>query len=508
MAIMVFKMFTKVIICPILLLTAVALIRTFLVHQPPPPLVCNPEDDDYIFEEKRNLSDRLSSAIQFETVTTDAHSYNSEELRRFGDHLKKTFPAIHSSSFITREIVNNLSLLYTVQGNDSSLKPYLLSGHLDVVPVDETQWTVSPFGGVKKGGFIYGRGTIDAKHIVMGTLEALEYLLEKGFRPNRSFFLAFGHDEEASGFDGASYISALLQARNVTLEYLLDEGMMVINNTIPGLNVPVAMVGVTEKGYANLKISLNGKPGHSSLPPKETTIVILAKSISKLLGTSHPSMFGKGPEKAMLEAAAPYASFPFKFVYANIWLFRPLLSWMFGLRPHSNSLVRTTTAVTMISGGIKANVIPGEVSAIVNHRVHPADSIEEVIDYDRYLLNNDKLEIETIESNPPHPISSFDDDSFGYQTLKYSIRQIYPNSAVVPTIMVANTDSKWYLPLTKSIYRFSPVNIIPEDTSRLHGNDERISIKNYEQVVNFYYHLIVNSNGNKLAFQQHTHQEL
>ncbi|XP_067126025.1 N-fatty-acyl-amino acid synthase/hydrolase PM20D1-like [Centruroides vittatus] len=508
MAIMVFKMFTKVIICPILLLTAVALIRTFLVHRPPPPLSCNTQEDGYISDEKRNLSGHLSQAIQFETVTTDIHSYNSEELARFGDHLKKIFPAIHSSSFITREVINNISLLYTVQGNDSSLKPYLLSGHLDVVPVDETQWTVFPFGGIKKDGFVYGRGTIDAKHIVMGILEALEYLLEKGFRPTRSFYLAFGHDEEASGFDGASHISALLQARNVTLEYLLDEGMMVFNNTIPGLNVPVAMVGVTEKGYATLKISVSGQTGHSSLPPKETTIVILAKSISRLVGTSHPSMFGKGPEKDMLEAAAPYASFPFKFVYANIWLFRPFLSWIFSLQPHSNSLVRTTTAVTMISGGIKSNVVPGEASAIVNHRVHPADSIEEVIDHDRYLLNNDDLEIETLESIPPHPISPFSSDSFAYQTLKYSIRQIYPDCAVVPTIMVANTDSKWYLPLTRAIYRFSPVNIITEDTARLHGNDERISIKNYEQVVNFYYHLIINSNGNKLAFQQHTHQEL
>ncbi|XP_023243055.1 N-fatty-acyl-amino acid synthase/hydrolase PM20D1-like [Centruroides sculpturatus] len=486
MAIMVFKMFTKVIICPILLLTAVALIRTFLVHRPPPPLSCNPQDDDHISEEKRNLSEHLSQAIQFETVTTDIHNYNSEELGRFGDHLKKIFPAIHSSSFITREVINNISLLYTVKGNDSSLKPYLLSGHLDVVPVDETQWMVFPFGGIKKDGFVYGRGTIDAKHIVMGILEALEYLLEKGFRPTRSFYLAFGHDEEASGFDGASHISALLQARNVTLEYLLDEGMMVINNTIPGLNVPVAMVGVTEKGYATLKVSLSGQPGHSSLPPKETTIVILAKSISRYLR----------------------ASFPFKFVYANIWLFRPILSWIFSLQPHSNSLVRTTTAVTMISGGIKSNVVPGEASAIVNHRVHPADSIEEVIDHDRYLLNNDNLEIEIIESTPPHPISPFSSDSFGYQTLKYSIRQIYPDCAVVPTIMVANTDSKWYLPLTKAIYRFSPVNIRTEDTARLHGNNERISIKNYEQVVNFYYHLIINSNGNKLAFQQHTHQEL
>ncbi|GIX76722.1 hypothetical protein CEXT_296021 [Caerostris extrusa] len=128
-----------------------------------------------------------------------------------------------------------------------------------------------------------------------GILEAFEYLLEKGYRPQRSFYIAFGHDEESHGWDGAQQISALLRSRNITLEYILDEGTFVLESMIPGIEFPLAMVSVSEKGRVNLELTVHDTPGHSSFPKKETPIVILAKALAKLEGDVFPTQFGKGP---------------------------------------------------------------------------------------------------------------------------------------------------------------------------------------------------------------------
>ncbi|XP_013779433.1 N-fatty-acyl-amino acid synthase/hydrolase PM20D1-like [Limulus polyphemus] len=493
---------TLVLVCLISLGTII--LRAVLIEKPRAPSKCTSTDNDFI-SETRGLSLRLAEAIRFRTISWAVQKYEREELKKFGEFIRKSFPLIHSAPYVNREVINELSLLYTVKGTDSSLKPYLLAGHLDVVPVDSNLWEVPPFDGrVVNKTYVYGRGTIDAKHIVMGILEALEFLLEKGYQPKRSFYIAFGHDEEVTGVDGAAQISKVLQERGVQLEYILDEGMMVLNGTIPGVDVPVATVGVTEKGSLSVKLTVNGTPGHSSFPPPETAIVVLAKALSKLEGSCHPSMFGKGPERTMLEALAPYASFPFKVVYSNIWFFSPLLSWFLSLKPHSNALLRTTTSVTMVSGGVKLNVIPTSASAVVNHRIHPAQTVAEVLEYDQNLIDDQRVEIEVLDATEPHPVSPHGDDVFGFQTLRKSIYQIFPGSAVAPTMLIANTDTRWYLSLSKVIYRFSPINILPKDLSLIHGNNERISINNYEQVVNFYYHMMINSDEEKLE-DKHEH---
>ncbi|XP_076350590.1 N-fatty-acyl-amino acid synthase/hydrolase PM20D1-like isoform X2 [Tachypleus tridentatus] len=442
------------------------ILRAVLIEKPHTPSKCTSMDADFI-SETRGLSLKLAETIRFRTISWSARQYEREELKKFGEFIRKSFPLIHSTPYINREVINELSLLYTVKGTNSSLKPYLLAGHLDVVPVDSSLWEVPPFDGrVVNKTYVYGRGTTDAKHIVMGILEALEFLLEKGYQPKRSFYIAFGHDEEVTGVNGAAHISKALQKCGVQLEYVLDEGMMVISGAILGVHVPVAM----------------------------------------LEGSCHPSMFGKGPERTMLEAVAPYASFHFKMVYSNIWFFSPLLSWFFHLKPHTNALSRTTTSVNMVSGGLKLNVIPPSASAVVNHRIHPAQTVSEVLEYDQNLINDQRVEIEVLDSIEPHPISPHGDDVFGFQVLRKSIHQVFPTSAVAPTMLIANTDTRWYLPLSKVIYRFSPLDILPDDLSRFHGNNERISIKNYEQVVNFYYHMMINSDEEKLE-NKHGHSD-
>ncbi|HEU5260007.1 MAG TPA: M20/M25/M40 family metallo-hydrolase [Gemmatimonadales bacterium] len=176
-----------------------------------------------------------------------------------------------------RETVRTHSLLYTWRGSDPSLKPILLTGDLDVVPVEpgtEAKWQEEPFGGRIADGFIWGRGAIDNKSAIVGTLEAVEMLLGEGFRPVRTVYLAYGHDDEVGGMGGAREIAALLKSRGVGLEMVLDEGGVIGEGILPGISAPVALVGIAEKGFVSIELSARTAGRHSSLPPPQSTIGI------------------------------------------------------------------------------------------------------------------------------------------------------------------------------------------------------------------------------------------
>lgn len=179
--------------------------------------------------------------------------------------------------------MNNYSLLFHVQGSDSSLAPYLLCSHLDVVPAHADKWEVDPFGGVVKDGFVYGRGATDVKNSLMAIMESLNYLITNKFEFQRSLWIAFGHDEEINGFDGARHIAETFRKKGIThFEYLLDEGMMIFSSSlVPGVNDYVAIIGVSEKGYSTIELNATAYSGHSSKPPEETAITILGRAVSK-----------------------------------------------------------------------------------------------------------------------------------------------------------------------------------------------------------------------------------
>ena len=131
---------------------------------------------------------------------------------------------------------------------------------------------------------------------------------------------------------------------------------MILKN-IQGILNPIAMIGVTEKGILSLKLTASGKVGHSSVPPYETAIVTLSNAINKLNSNVHPNLFGKGIETSIIESLGPYVSFPYKLMFANLWLFKPVLSWLAQSNPLLNSFIRTSTAVTMFHSGIKVIII-------------------------------------------------------------------------------------------------------------------------------------------------------
>jgi carboxypeptidase PM20D1 len=436
---------------------------------------------------------RLSEAIQFKTISfQEPTEVFVQQFSRLHIFLAKSFPRVHRQ--LTKETVNGHSLLYTWNGKDAHLKPMLLMGHMDVVPVDaptERQWTHPPFAGEIADGYIWGRGTMDDKVSVLGILEAVEYLLSAGFQPQRTIYLAFGHDEEIGGHNGAAKIAELLRARGVGLEYALDEGMNVVDGIIPGIAAPAALIGIAEKGYLSLELSVETAGGHSSIPPIDTAIGIISRALQRLEAAPFPARLG-GPTRRMLEFLGPEMAWPQQLALANLWIFDPLVKKQLTASPLTNAAIRTTLAPTLFNAGVKENVLPTQARAAVNLRIVPGDTIAGVTDHVRETIDDPRVKIDAL---PIHmePSAISDIEAASFQLIHRTIRQAIPGVLVAPALLVAGTDSRHYAPLTKNIYRFLPITLRSEDAKRYHGIDERISLQDYESCVRFYLQLIRNS---------------
>ncbi|MEZ6022248.1 MAG: M20/M25/M40 family metallo-hydrolase [Hyphomonadaceae bacterium] len=323
---------------------------------------------------------RLGQAVRYPTVSlTGAESDDRAAFDAMHRWMAETYPAFHAVA--QRETVSELSLVYTWEGSDPSLQPILLLAHQDVVPVaDDTRsaWTADPFGGEVRDGAVWGRGTLDDKGSMVALLEAAEYLAARGVRPTRTIILAFGHDEEIGGGEGAARIAALLAERGVRAWFVLDEGGGAIaENPLTGR--PAAMIGITERGSGTMTVRAVGQPGHSSLPPEDTAVSLVSRAVVRIHGMSLERNFASGPVMEMMHALSPDLSFPAKAAFANEWLSGPLLHAEAGKTAPGRALMGTTIAPTMIDGGVRANVLPAEATATLNFRIHPRDNADELL---------------------------------------------------------------------------------------------------------------------------------
>ncbi len=443
--------------------------------------------------DQRHIAENLSKAIRLRTIShQDPAKFDGPTFLAFHRLLENTFPRVHKT--LIRETVSKYGLLYMWKGTDPRRKPILLLGHIDVVPIEsgtEKDWTHPPFSGAIADGYIWGRGTLDIKVNVMGTLEAVEYLLASGYRPKETIYLAFGHDEEVSGLNGARKIAALLKERKVSLDYTLDEGGCVIEGAIAGLNAPAALIGIAEKGYLSLEFSVEGEGGHSSMPPRQTTAGILCAAIAKLEKNQFPTRI-EGAALQMFRYLGPEMSFANRLVLGNLWLLSGVLKSQLLKSPTMAAGMRTTTAPTMLQGSVKENLLPIKSTAVVNFRLLPGDTMESVIKRAEKTINDKRVKIRALEGgNDPSPVS--DTESTSFSTLQKTIHQSFPGAIVSPYLVLGATDSRYYTGVSANVYRFTPLSLKNEDLKRMHGTNERISVANYEQVVKFFIQLIKNS---------------
>lgn len=445
--------------------------------------------------DRNAAAERLAEAIRHRTISQqNPGDAERGEFLRFHQFLSTSFPLAHSR--LTKEVIGGYSLLYTWKGQDPSLKPFLLMGHMDVVPVDpgsEKNWTHPPFAGQIAAGYIWGRGSMDDKVNVLGILEAVEYLLSTGFQPRRTLLLAFGHDEEIGGGSGAAQIAALLKSRRIEIEYVLDEGGNITRDIISGVAAPVALVGIAEKGYLSLQLTVETPGGHSSTPPEHTAIGILSGAIRRLEREPFPSKLAE-PTRQFFEFIGPEMAWPQKIITANLWLFAPLLKSQLEKSPLTSAMIRTTQAATMFESGVKENVLPTKARAVVNIRILTGETIAGVVDRLSGVIEDSTIKITPLSIRiEPSPVSNIESNSF--KQLHRTVREIMPEALVAPFLLIAATDSRHYEALTKNIFRFLPIVIGPEDTRRYHGINERISIDDYERCVRFFGQLIRNSAG-------------
>ncbi|XP_073658387.1 N-fatty-acyl-amino acid synthase/hydrolase PM20D1 isoform X4 [Tursiops truncatus] len=407
-------------------------------------------------EERVAMKEALKGAVQIPTVSFSPEELNTTALAQFGEYIHKVFPTVFKTSFIQHEAVGEYSHLFTVQGSDPSLQPYMLLAHIDVVPAPDEGWDVPPFSGLESDGFIYGRGTLDNKNSLMAILQALELLLIRNYIPRRSFFIALGHDEEVSGVKGAQKISALLQARGIQLAFIVDEGSFILDGFIPNLQKPFAI----------------------------------------LEQTPMPNMFGGGPFKMALQQLANEFPFPTNIVLSNLWLFQPLVSRLMERNYITNALVRTTTALTMFNAGVKVNVIPPVAQATVNFRIHPAQTVQEVLKLAKDIVADDRIQFHVLNAFDPLPVSPSDDQALGYQLLRQTIQSVFPEvNIVAPGTCIGNTDSRHYTNFTTGIYRFNPIYLQPQSFSSIHGINEKISVQAYETQVKFIFEFLQNADA-------------
>ena len=478
----------------LLALVAVLLINTAMFSKE--PVALSPMLNEGPLDES-SVAHRLSQGIQFATIShMDPAKGNPEVFKDFHRFLKDSYPLIHEH--LELEVVNELSLLYRWKGLDAARKPILFMSHQDVVPVDtETRdrWVHDPFGGVISEGIIWGRGAVDIKSGVMGLMEAVEDLLGQGFIPQQDIYLAFGHDEEIGGQAGAAKIAQLLKDRNLDFKFILDEGGSIVGDgIIPGVDTPVALIGIAEKGYVSLELKANAVGGHSSMPPKHTALGVIAKALVDLENNPFPSNMIY--TKQLFETIGPAMGGINKAVFANMWLTEPLVEHILSGKKTTNATIRTTTAVTMAKGSSKDNILPSEASAVVNFRIMPGEDGETVLAQVKDIINNDEIKVTMLNgfSGKPSEVSRSDNESF--QWVEDAIHRVTQDEdlIVAPYLVTGGTDAKHYTGLSDSIYRFAFNRFSPDTLERMHGVNEQIKVKDYLDVVRFFRELMVGAN--------------
>ncbi|HBZ68316.1 MAG TPA: hypothetical protein DEP35_00565 [Deltaproteobacteria bacterium] len=442
------------------------------------------------------LAERLAEALRFQTISSaDPAAVPRAEYDKFQRWLAETYPLLHAR--LSLERVSDLSLLYTWKGRNPELSPVLLLAHQDVVPVESPErWAEPPFAGRIAEGFVWGRGAIDDKSSLVSICEAVELLLSRGFQPERTVLLAFGHDEEVGGPRGATQVAALLASRSVHVWFGLDEGGVILTRgVVPGIQGPVALVGVAEKGYVTLEVVAKAQGGHSSMPPRHTAAGILAKAVLAL--EDHPMPGGVGGVTGSTFAyLAPEMPLLGRMLFANLWLFAVPLEELLSGQPSMNAFLRTTTAVTQLAGSPKDNVLPSEAVAGVNFRILPGDTVDLVLKRARAVVNDPRVEVRLRSPGwDPSPVSPIGSDSFAL--LQRTIRESFPEAIVAPSLVVGATDARHYGEVTKELYRFLPLQLDSADLKRPHGIDERISTTNYADAVRYEVRLLENAAAGK-----------
>ncbi|MDR2380925.1 MAG: M20/M25/M40 family metallo-hydrolase [Bifidobacteriaceae bacterium] len=500
-------------IAAVVVVAGVVLARAVAFRPPGAPAQDTPDFDPG--PARAEELERLGAALRIPTVShADYEATDFAPFAAFKEFLAASFPLFHERCEL--EVVNGYALIYRWPGvgetrgtgregdgedaggddgighRGGALDPVALMAHYDVVPVEEgagEEWRQPPFSGAVVDGVVWGRGALDVKSQLMAHLEAAESLMRAGFAPRRDVYFCYGHDEETGGQQGAAKVVEHFAGRGVRFAGVLDEGGMVIRGALAGVGAPLGLIGMAEKGLSNYRFKVEGAGGHSSTPLKNTSLGLAAQLITLIERRPMPLRL-IAPVEAMLRNVAGEMGFGTRLVMANLWLFRPLLVRKLAADPTTNAMVRTTFAVTMASASDAANVLPQTSRFVVNVRILPGDTTEDVRRHFAGLIARTGFPAvaEPLLETEPSPASRPGSDF--YRSIEQLIHEFYPSALVTPYVMVGGTDARRFHALSENVLRFTPFHLTGEDLGRLHNANESLSWANYGRMIAFYESLL------------------
>ena len=427
----------------------------------------------------------LQKLVQCKTISYNDPTLEEDgEFRKLIDLLPTLYPRVFARCSFTE--LPDRALLFCWPGK-SQEAPSVMMAHYDVVPVSEESWEKPPFAGIIEDGVLWGRGTLDTKVTMNGILSAADYLISQDFQPENDIYFAFSGGEEVNG-QGAANIVRHFREKGIQPALVVDEGGAVVENVFPGVKKPCAMVGIAEKGMMNVRYSVSSSGGHASAPLPKTPVTTLAKACRRIV--EHPfKMHLTPPAAKMFDTLGRHSGFALKVVFANLWLFRPVLDLICKKGGgEMNALCRTTTAFTMMEGSTARNVIPTEASLVSNMRLNPADSVAGAKAYLEKTVNDPDVEITVLESFEPSPIS--ETDCPAWDKVAAAVAVTWPGCIVSPYLMVQCSDSRHYRDLSNHVYRFSAMAMTAEERKSIHGNNEKIRLESIGKAVEFYIRLM------------------
>ena len=464
----------------IALLLGIAVVRTLLIRAPG-AAAC---ETAFAPEELELCAQKLGDMVRVPTVSK-GEDEDLSDFVRFQQELERLFPRIHGA---LEKTVLQGNLLYRWAGQDPDRQPILLMGHQDVVPASDDGWSVPAYSGQVVDGRLYGRGALDCKSTMFVELEAVEQLLAEGFTPPCDVYLEYSINEETGG-KGASLAVDYLKDRGIRLALVLDEGGAIMDRAVPGMDRPYAVLGITERGYMDVKITARGKGGHSSTPPRNTPAARLYAFAAEI-ERKRPFRKALLPEvEEMFRSMAPSFGFGLRLALGNLWLFKPLvMALMPVISPFGEAVMATTCCFTMMKGSDAANVIPKEPWLIANLRtsVHQGCGASLAV-LERYAKKYD-LELEVLQQREASPVSNI--HSAEYAAVVRCIREQFPDVGTAPYVIMGGTDCRHFHALTENAIRFAPVRMTQAQSASCHAVDENVTVSALAERVRFFKRLL------------------
>lgn len=458
----------------VLLLRAARFKAPRAAHRAPAPVEVNTD----------KAVDHLAQLVRIPTVSNaDPEQFDEDVFQSLRDTLRALYPRVHETCAPVR--IGHTGLLFRWPGKSAD-GPTVLMAHYDVVAVDESGWQHPPFCGEVFDGELWGRGTIDTKITLMGTLEAAETLLSGGFVPAHDIYFAFAGDEEVAG-PGAPGIVAYLREQGIRPAMVLDEGGAVVDGVFPGVTKPIAVVGIGEKGIMNVELTARGAGGHASTPVRPSAVGRMCRAVVRCEKRPFPARLTP-PVRELFTRVGPYAPFGLRVVFANLWLFEPLLTALSEkLGGELNAMMRTTTAFTMARGAAQINVLPGEATAGVNLRLINADTEASVVEHLRGAIGDEGVEVKPIYVQEASPYASAEGEH--WEKIAAAVSDTWPESIVSPYLMLACSDSRHFSAICQDVYKFSAMSLTKEQRGLIHNDNERIPVAQIPKTVEFFLRL-------------------